>query len=62
MQRVPVVSFSSLVFEKINENLIVQEEVEAIKLIWRQDSTNSPGGMRFRVFLIFQPGLFSDDT
>lgn len=62
MQRVPVVSFSSLVFEKINENLIVQEEVEAIKLIWRQDSTNSPGGMRFRGFLIFQPGLFSEDT
>lgn len=62
MQRIPVVSFLNLVFEKSNENLIVEEEVEAKKLIWRQDSTNSPGGMRFRVFLIFQPGLFSENT
>lgn len=51
-------SFLNLVFEEIKENLIVEKEMEAIELTWRQDSINSPGAIRFRVFLIFQPGLF----
>lgn len=43
-------SFLSLLFEEINENLIVKKEMEAMEIIWRQDSINSPGGIRFGSF------------